>query len=333
MTSRVRRASARASWLRTTGAPWRATRTTSSIVRGPVPTVTGSRPALASVGAGCPGRAGGAFAGVSLGEGGSRGGRAGCGGCTAHVVHWSARVPLAAGVRPAYRLGCETPHRAIHIGGCFAWRARGPWIPSAMPNARHAAPLASLESRSLSRRGRARSPPPARRTAPRGDQLVVGPRLHEPALVEHRDPVGVPHGREPVRDGDRRPTRGPARRGPAAAPARSPCPARSSPRRGRAPAGRAGWSAPRPAAAAHRRRTGDRAPPPPSRGRRAGTPRGRPPGPPRAPPRALPRRPRAAPAAGSPAPTRARGSSPATRCRRPRRGRPGRGRARRRRRR
>ena len=70
-----------------------------------------------------------------------------------------------------------------------------------------------------------------------GDQLVVRAVLDDPAAVEHRDLVGVAHGGQPVRDGDRRPARGWPRRAPPARPARSRCPARWSPRRAPAPRG------------------------------------------------------------------------------------------------
>ena len=48
-----------------------------------------------------------------------------------------------------------------------------------------------------------------RRVATTGeDQVLVRARLDDAAMVEHDDLVGVPHGREPVRDRDRRPPLG-----------------------------------------------------------------------------------------------------------------------------
>ena len=110
---------------------------------------------------------------------------------------------------------------------------------------------------------------PAPRTAGRLQQRGVGAGLDDPAVVEHRDLVGVAHGRQPVRDGDRGAAARPARRTRAARPARSRCPARWSPRRGPGRAGRAAACGRWRCAASRRRRTGGRGSRPSCRSRRA----------------------------------------------------------------
>src|SRR5690606_10875470 len=51
------------------------------------------------------------------------------------------------------------------------------------------------------RRRRTRLNPPKRRVQPTQlDELVMGAELHDPAALEHADPVRAADGREPVRD-------------------------------------------------------------------------------------------------------------------------------------
>ena len=211
------------------------------------------------------------------------------GGCAAHVVHWSARdrpaqVQAAIPSRTETRGPDDRP-----IGRCCPDPRRGPRV---------------------RRRGPTRSPPPGPRTVADGDgsSCVPTPRA---ARRRAPHPVGVAHGRQPVRDRDggaptgqlvERPLQGPLRGGVDAEVAR----------RGRAPAGRAGWCGPPPAVAAPRRRTGDHRRRRPSRARRQGGDQvghlGRRQRRPTAPSVAAGRA-----RAGCRAPTRARGSSPARR--------------------
>ena len=125
------------------------------------------------------------------------------------------------------------------------------------------------------------------------NQVFVATGLDHTAVVEHDDLVGVAHGREPVRDRDRRAPFRRAGRAPPARAARSRCRASSSPRRARGSAGCAGSCARSRSAASRRRRTDSRA-------------RRRPCRSPRAAPRsrggcALPRRPSRSPRRSRPA--------------------------------
>ena len=98
ITSRVRRTSTRDSSATRTGAPSRATRTTSSTVSGPVPTVTGSRPGRASA------------AGVTAADGSASVYAAGRPGVVASVmssIGAPGRGPCT-GAAPPYRLSSET---------------------------------------------------------------------------------------------------------------------------------------------------------------------------------------------------------------------------------
>ena len=140
--------------------------------------------------------------------------------------------------------------------------------------------------------------------------------LDDAAVVEDDDLVGVAHGREPVRDRDRRPPLGEPVERLLDEPLGLGVERRSSPRRGRGSAGCAGSCARSRCAASRRRRSGSRA-----RRRRCRSPRAA-----RrsrggcAPPRRRPRSPRrsrpASRSAGSRAPTRGRDRSPARRRRR-----------------
>ena len=283
-------------------------------------------------------------AGARLGRGGRHGPPsvshgAGGGGCAAHGVHWSARGPVR-----QVRGGIPSQVRRPSLRRASATTSpRGTRCPR--PGAWHPSPAAGEASATSGARLRGQAI---------GRPAIVGSRWAADAGPAYRPPAATSSSCVPASTS--RPPSSTAIRSasrtvdsrcamvivvrPRASSSSARCSARSvavssalSPRRARAPAGRAGWCAPRPAAAARHRRTGGPRRPRPSRARRAARPRGRRPGPRPAPPTARPRWRPAARAAGCRAPTRARGSSPATPRRRPRRARRGRGRARRRRRR
>ena len=104
----------------------------------------------------------------------------------------------------------------------------------------------------------------------RADQLLVRADLGDAALVEDDDLIGVAHGREPVRDRDRRPPFGEPLERLLHRAARSACRAPRSPRRGRGSADCAGSSARSRSAAARRPRSGSPARRRPSRSPRGG---------------------------------------------------------------
>ncbi len=152
-------------------------------------------------------RAGGAGAVARVGGGhprvGAVGGRSGHGGRVAHASHWSAADVGATAPTAPSCLTPETtpyPHRPIgHVRYAEAGTRSPCWSILSQVRAAQArdggrGAVGGGDEGGVATTGR--------------DELVVRPRLREPTTVEHRDPVGVTHGGEPVGDRHGRPAAG-----------------------------------------------------------------------------------------------------------------------------
>ena len=95
------------------------------------------------------------------------------------------------------------PRRPVHLQPCARGARARRRARRARPDERRTRGRAGTRGGQAARAARSRRPGSAYRP-PTGHELVVRARLHEPAAIEHGDPVGVAHRRQPVGDGDGR---------------------------------------------------------------------------------------------------------------------------------